>query len=554
MQGEKSLRLSIVSFIIAIFSLVILIKLIYLQIFASSSFKKIAQKQHTYILKLSGERGKILDSQGLVLAEDIPSYSLYALPAKIRDKEELAKKLAQILEKDYSEIFRRISKDKPFVWIKRKLTKEEKEELASLKEEGLGFIEELRRFYPQKNLASHILGTVNIDNRGLEGLELKFDDYLRAKEGRAIFLRDSRGRILPLYRKLIPSRDGFNLVLNIDFQIQYFSQRFLEETVKETKAKAGEVVVLQPSTGKILALANFPDFDPNIPSEYPFSSLRNRVITDFYEPGSVFKIVTLLASLGERSELLSKKFFCENGSYKIPGSILHDWKEFSELSFEEVFKNSSNIGVAKIASILGREVLYRYIKKLRFGEITGVDLPGEVKGIVKPLSRWSKTSSFIIPIGQEIAVTLIQLARAFSVIANGGYLVRPYVVDKIVDNKGVLIKKFYPQRKKIFSKEVIEKAKEILFKVVEEGTGRRAKVEGMKIAGKTGTAQKIDEKGGYSSYRYYASFVGFFPLEEPQYLIGVVIDEPKTYHYGGMVAAPLFKKIAEKVIEYKRLK
>ncbi len=554
MQGEKSLRLSIVSFIIAIFSLAILIKLFYLQIFASSSFKKLAQKQHTYMLKLSGERGKILDSQGLVLAEDIPSYSLYALPGKIKDRKELAKKLAQILEEDYSEIFRRVSKDKPFVWIKRKLTKDEKEELTLLEEEGLGFIEELRRFYPQKNLASHILGIVNIDNKGLEGLELKFDEYLRPKEGRAMLLRDSRGKILPLYKELIPPRLGFNLVLNIDFQIQYFSQRFLEETIKETKAKAGEVLVLQPWTGKILALANFPDFDPNAPSGYPSSSLRNRVITDFYEPGSVFKIVTLLASLSEKPELLSKKFFCENGSYKIPGSILHDWKKFSELSFKDVFKNSSNIGVAKIANILGREVLYKYIKKLGFGEITGVDLPGEVKGIVKPLSRWSKTSSFIIPIGQEVAVTLIQLARAFSVIANGGYLIRPYVVDKIVDNKGVLIKKFYPQRKKVFPKEVIEKAKEILFKVVEEGTGEKAKVEGVKIAGKTGTSQKIDEKGGYSSSRYYASFVGFFPLEEPQYLIAVVIDEPKTYHYGGMVAAPLFKKIAEKIIEYKRLK
>ncbi len=403
-------------------------------------------------------------------------------------------------------------------------------------------------------MTSHILGIVDIDNKGLEGLELKFDKYLRARIGKGVFLRDSQGRILPLYKKLVPPRDGFNLVLNIDSKIQYFSQEILEETVKETKAKAGSVIVMEPSTGKVLALVNFPSFEPNNLGEFSLANLRNRAITDFYEPGSVFKIVTLLAALSEKQDLVKEAFFCENGAYKIPGSVLHDWKRFGELSFEEVFKNSSNIGVAKIAHILGKEILFRYINQLGFGKLTGIDLPGEVRGIVKPLSEWSKTSAFIIPIGQEVAVTLIQLARAFSVIANGGYLVRPYVVDKIVDNKGVVIKRFFPQRRRVFPKKMVDKARDILFKVVEEGTGKRAKIEGIKIAGKTGTAQKIDPQGGYSSSCYYASFVGFFPLEKPEYLIAVVVDEPRTYHYGGMVAAPLFRKIAQKIIEYKRIR
>ena len=551
---RNSLRLSIISFIIVIASFLIIIKLFYLQIFSSSYFKKLAQRQHTYVLELFGERGRILDSQGIILAENTPSYSLYALPKKIKDREEIARRLSLILKEPFSKILEKLSSDKPFVWIKRKLPKAKKEEISSLNNEGLGFIKELKRVYPQGALTSHILGIVDIDNKGLEGLELKFDKYLRARIGKGVFLRDSQGRILPLYKKLVPPRDGFNLVLNIDSKIQYFSQEILEETVKETKAKAGSVIVMEPSTGKVLALVNFPSFEPNNLGEFSLANLRNRAITDFYEPGSVFKIVTLLAALSEKQDLVKEAFFCENGAYKIPGSVLHDWKRFGELSFEEVFKNSSNIGVAKIAHILGKEILFRYINQLGFGKLTGIDLPGEVRGIVKPLSEWSKTSAFIIPIGQEVAVTLIQLARAFSVIANGGYLVRPYVVDKIVDNKGVVIKRFFPQRRRVFPKKMVDKARDILFKVVEEGTGKRAKIEGIKIAGKTGTAQKIDPQGGYSSSCYYASFVGFFPLEKPEYLIAVVVDEPRTYHYGGMVAAPLFRKIAQKIIEYKRIR
>jgi len=534
--------------------LIIVVRLIYLQIIAASDFRKLADSQHTYVVELTGQRGDILGARGIVLAKNTPSYSLYAEPGRIKDKEKISGFLSSALGLPQGQLLARLSQNKSFVWVKRKLNMSRKEAIGKQKIEGLGFLKEPKRFYPQEELACHILGIVDIDNKGLEGLELRFDEYLKAREGRAVLSRDSRGRVLPIYKELITPRDGFNLVLNIDSHIQYWSEFFLKETVNSTKAKAGSVIAVSPRDGKVLAMCNYPGFDPNNFSNFPRENFRNRAVTDFYEPGSVFKIVTLLAALAERDDLRDTTFFCEEGAYKIPGATLHDWKKFGDLSFDEVFKNSSNIGVAKIANILGAETLFEYIEKFSFGKITGIDLPGETSGLVKTRSSWSKTSSFIIPIGQEICVSLLQLVRAFCVIANGGYLIKPYIVDKIVDKNNVVVKEYRPERsKRIFSSEITEKARHILWRVVEEGTGRRAKVEGVKIAGKTGTAQKINPNGGYSHKDFYATFVGFFPVDNPEYVLGVVIDEPRTYHYGGMVAAPLFQKIAKKIAEYKNL-
>lgn len=554
MKIQRNSRLPLVHIGLAIFFLLILLKIIYLQVISYPDFKKKADAQHRYIVELSGARGDIIDARGVRLAANLPSYSLYGLPRKTKAKLALSNKVSSLLDIPQEYVLKKLSQDKSFVWIKRKLNKSQRDIIEEAGLEGVGFLKEPKRFYPQQKLACHILGFVDIDNVGLEGLELFFDDYLSAKRGKAILLRDSKGRILPLYKELVPPRDGFNLVLNVDSHIQYWAEHFLLETVKNTKAKAGQVVVINPQDGRVLALCNEPGFDPNMARDRSSQDYRNRVVADFYEPGSVFKIVTLLAALSEKKELDNSTFYCEKGFYKIPGSILHDWKKFGDLTFLEVFQNSSNIGVAKIANILGREKLYTYINKFKFGKATGIDLPGETSGYVKPTSSWSKTSDFIIPIGQEICTSLLQLATAFSAIANGGYLIKPYIVDKIVDKNGVVIKQIQYQRKeKIFSDQVAKRAKHILWRVVEEGTGRRAKIKGIKIAGKTGTAQKISPKGGYSQSDYFATFLGFFPVDEPEYLIAVVIDEPRTYHYGGMVAAPLFKKIAQKVIEYKNL-
>lgn len=550
----RNTRLIAVCFFVFLFSLFVLAKIFSLQILHFRYFRKLASNQHNFTVELSGKRGNILDSKGNILAEDIPAYSIYAVPGKITQKRKTVKVLSSLLGLPEKELMKKFSSDKSFVWVRRDISVALKEKVESMKIPGLGFLRRNKRFYPQERLASQLLGFVDIDGRGVEGAELKFDDFLHSEKGKAALIRDSRGKILPLYKEFLPPRNGLNIILTIDANIQYWAEHFLKEAVDSSGAKGGSVVIMDPQTGRIIAICNYPWFDPNRVRDFSPECFRDKAVSDFYEPGSVFKIVTLLSALSEVKGISQKTFFCEKGFYRIPGSVLHDWKAFGNLTFEEVFENSSNIGVAKIAALTGPNNIYQGIKKTGFGRKTGIDLPGETAGLVKPLSQWSKTSQYIIPIGQEVGVSLLQLLRAFSLVANGGYLVRPHILDSAVDSGGVTVKKFRNQKSgRMFSPQVIAKAKEILYQVVNKGTGRHAKIEGIKIAGKTGTAQKVSPKGGYSHRAYYASFIGFFPVEDPKYAIGVVVDEPKTYHYGGMIAAPLFKKIAEKIIEYKRL-
>jgi len=550
----RNTRLIAVCFFVFLFSLFILAKIFSLQVFHFRYFRKLASNQHNLTVELSGKRGSILDSQGNILAEDIPAYSVYAVPKKITQKREMVKALSALLGLPKKELAERFSSDKSFVWVKRDINVALKEKVEKLKIPGLGFLKRNKRFYPQERLASQVLGFVDIDGRGVEGAEIQFDSFLDSEKGKAVLIRDSRGNVLPLYKEFLPPRNGLSIILTIDANIQYWAEHFLKEAVDSSRAKGGSVVIMDPRTGRIIAICNYPWFDPNRVRDFSPECFRDKAVSDFYEPGSVFKIVTLLSALSGVKGVFQKTFFCEKGLYKIPGSVLHDWKAFGNLSFEEVFENSSNIGVSKIAGLTGKKNIYRGIQKAGFGRKTGIDLPGETPGLVKPLSQWSKTSQYIIPIGQEVGVSLLQLVRAFSLVANGGYLVRPHVLDSAVDSGGVTVKKVRDQKSgRMFSPEVINRAKEILYQVVNKGTGRHAKIEGIKIAGKTGTAQKVSPKGGYSHSAYYASFIGFFPVENPKYTIGVVVDEPKTYHYGGMIAAPLFKKIAEKIIEYKRL-
>lgn len=552
MREKVSLRLAVVCFCIIGAAVFIISKLFFLQVISSSSYKERAENQHTALVGLSGKRGDIRDSNGGVLAKSLPSYSLYAVSEKIKNEEEVARKLAPIISVDKKTIEKKLRKDFHFVWLKRELSNIKKDAVKDLDIDHLGFVKEFKRIYPQQDFFSHILGIVNIDGKGLEGIELQYNEFLEATEGKVSVLKDSRGRILPLYKEVVPSKDGFNIVLTIDSSIQYWVENFLKETVKNSKAKGGSVIVMNPDNGKIYALANRPAFDPNEISSFPVRNRRNRAVTDFYEPGSVFKVVTLVSALAEKPGLVNKTIFCENGAYKIPGTVLHDWKDFGNLKFEDVFKNSSNIGVAKIANVLGSDVIYEYMKKMGFGEKTGIDLPGETSGFVKPTSNWSNTSRYIIPIGQEVCVSLLQLVKAFGEVANGGYEVQPHIVDKIVDNEGVIVQDLkVDKNKRVLPSKAVRKVKKILSKVVSDGSGRRAKLKKVKVGGKTGTAQKIKPGGGYSHTDFYASFIGFFPVQEPKYVMGVVIDEPRTYYYGGMIAAPLFKKIAEKIVEYK---
>lgn len=539
---------TVFSFFFFIF-LCILFKITYLQVFAKEFFKSLADSQYVTVISFEGDRGIIYDREGRILAKSINTYSVYADPELIDDKNKVTEHLSEILEVDKDILKEKLSLPRRFVWIKRKIPWKDKEKLANLDLEGVGFIRGKKRFYTQNTIGSHILGSVNIDNRGIEGLELFYDSYLRGKQGGVSILRDSSASKLVFSPQTFHPQPGANISLTIDAQIQYWAEFFLKETIEKFSAKAGSVVIIDSFTGEVLALANYPVFDPNRMGEFPFDLRRNRAITDMFEPGSVFKIVTLMAAIAKKEFSDEDIIFCENGRYKIPGTTLHDWKPYGSLSFKEVFKKSSNIGVAKISNKLGNDFFYQYIKKLGFGNKTNIDLPGEIKGSLKPLSEWSSTSHYIIPIGQEIGVNLVQLACAMAVIANGGNLVRPYLMKKIWRDGFLLEAEVV--KKRVLPLWASKKAKSILLEVVEEGTGKRARIENAKVGGKTGTAQKFDLKSHrYSPTKYRASFIGFVERGEISFVIAVSVDEPSKSHFGGVVAAPLFKKIGEESLRY----
>ena len=537
---------------------VILGRIFYLQVTHNLFFKNLANRQYISLVTLQGQRGKIFDRSRRLLATNIVSYSLYIDPKIINpvEKENLISFLSELLSISEKEVAAKIStaSNKRFIWLKRRLTFPQVKKVREHNFRCLGLVKDERRFYPEGRLFSHVLGMVNVDNEGLEGLELYYNTYLAGKKGVTYVLRDSHRKALAVYPEIFNPQHGCDLILTVDAQIQYWAQTLLEETIKRYRGSSGSVIVMSPGTGEIIALANYPDFDPNNPYKYPHDYIRNRAITDSFEPGSVFKIVTLAAALASRHFHEDDQIFCEHGAYKIPGSILHDWHKYGQLRFDEVFVKSSNIGVAKIATSLGASQIYRYSQKFGFGSLTGIDLKGEVKGVLKPYWKWSKTTCYIVPIGQSVAVTAIQLAEAFSIIANGGFWVRPYIVKEVYNQDKMFSKKTQVIKKRVLSSSVAKRAKNILVKVVEEGTGILVRIKGIKIAGKTGTAQKVNPlTKRYDARKYRASFVGFFPADNPQFTVCVTIDEPHRSHFGGVVAGYLFKRLVQKIIVYSSL-
>ncbi|UCC94331.1 MAG: penicillin-binding protein 2 [Candidatus Omnitrophota bacterium] len=549
MEKRYELRAKYIYILFLLIFATLALRITYLQVFKRSFFRNLSQHQYYRLVRLDGRRGKIFDRQGRTLVTELNTYSIFADPSIVEEPEAVAETLSAHLDISEDALKEKLQKKKRFVWIKRKIAWEEKEKIELLRIKGIGFMRVGRRFYPQESIAAQILGIVDIDNKGLEGLELFYDKYLRGKNGWAQVLQDSSSREVFISPQVLAPQGGADIILTIDSQIQYWVQAYLEKTIKDFSAKAGSVVVMDASTGQIFALANYPSFNPNKINKGPLKFMKNRTITDYFEPGSVFKVVTLLAAVEKGNFTDDSTFFCENGRYKIPGTTLHDWKPYETLTFKEVFKKSSNIGVGKVAYSLGKNTLYKYIVKLGFGAKTGIDLPGEVKGSVKSLKRWSKTSEYIIPIGQEIGVTLLQLVRAFGVITNGGYLVKPHVVKTI---QGQFFAKDTPiEKRRIIPPSSAEKVRQILIEVVEDGTGKRARLKGVTVGGKTGTAQKYDPQlKRYSPHKYQATFVGFLSEFDPPIVIGVTIEEPRKHHFGGVVAAPLFRRIAEKIVLY----
>ena len=532
----------------------IFLRIIQLQLVKKDELSRLASKQHQSIVTFIPKRGTIYDFKGKILAKSIDVNSVYTRPHDVKNPSQTAKKLADILDLNKGALIKKLRTKKSFVWVKRKVTPKETARIKESKLKGIHFMRESRRFYPHSHLAAHLIGFVGIDSKGLEGIEAKYDAPLSGNTTRLILGRDAFGREI-ITEVPIPGKSpqNYNLYLTIDTNIQYTAEKELKVAVEGQGAKGGMAVVMDPTSGKILAMANYPSFNPNRFWDTPPDTWRNRVVTDIFEPGSIFKVFLASAALEEKVARRHDIFFCENGAYVLSGKTIRDVKKYGWLSLDHIIKYSSNIGAAKIAEQVGREKFHHYIRQFGFGYRTGIDLPGEAMGIIRHPKTWSKVALGNIAFGQGIAVTSIQLITAISAIANGGNLLRPYVVDKIVDSKGKVISQSHPVIiRRVLSEEVAEIMASILTGVVREGgTGTRAALSYYEAAGKTGTAQKVDSLvGGYYEDRFISSFVGYVPSNQPRLVILVVIDEPQGIPYGGRVAGPVFKNIAERSLQY----
>lgn len=548
MMGKRAIILN--TLIIFAF-VVIVIRLADIMIFNHQRFLERAKRQQISVQEIHVRRGTIFDRKGREMAVNLELESIYGDPEMMDSPEKTANLLAHLTGRSERAIYRKLSSDGRFVWIERKLHPGIAEKIKSLRLKGVGFIQEAKRFYPKGSLASHIIGTVNIDNKGIEGIELQYDRFIRSSPGgKVLFKRDATGKRLS--EGIDIEQRGNNIILTIDEGLQAIVEAELNKAMSEWKAKAAVAIIMDPWTGEILALANRPTYDPNLPGRGSDSERRNRAVTDIYEPGSTFKIIVGTAALEEKMVKLDTLFDCSMGYIEIGGKKIRDAHKHGVLTFKEVIQKSSNVGSTMIGLKLGKERIYKYAKAFGFGEKTGIDLPGEVSGWIRSPDRWSGTSIGAISIGQEVAVTPLQVLRAYSAIANGGFLVTPHVVSKVISPEGDTVWSFPPSFKRVISSETAMVFKDILKTVTEEGgTATAASVEGNDVAGKTGTAQVIDPlTGRYSRDKYIASFVGFVPADDPRLSMIIVIYEPKGAHYGGVVAAPVFKRIAEYALSY----
>ncbi len=527
--------------------------LFYIQIFRSSYLARLALRQHEHSVVIDPDRGTIYDRNLRPLAINLPVYSVFAnarILNKHEDRDEIISRLARVLKMDLGLVRAKIDKGKYFVWIERKLPQDIYQQLLEAKLPYIGFIKESKRFYPNTTLAAHLVGFAGIDNNGLDGLERDYDRYLKGKPGSSIILRDAHQRELLLEKGYIAPVDGSDLVLTIDETIQFIAERALERMYEKYHARGASIIVLDPTTGEILAFANRPTYNLEEPAKSPAESRTNRAIVFTYEPGSVFKIVTAAAALQEGVVKETDIINCEHGAYRVANHILHDHEPEGLLTFRQVIERSSNIGTTKVAQRLGPARVYNYVHRFRFGIKTGIDLPGEAAGHVKPVRQWSKTSIGAVPIGQEVTVTAIQLAGAIAAIANNGIYMRPYIVKYVRDPKGRIIKETKPLiLDKIMTQETSRRLRAILQGVVDNGTGQKARIKGVTVGGKTGTGQKV-VAGTYSHAHFYATFAGFAPVANPRLAAVVVFDEPHPVYYGGLVAAPVFQEVVSNALQY----
>jgi cell division protein FtsI (penicillin-binding protein 3) len=525
----------------------------YLQLVRQDDLAKIAERQYSKTIPLRPQRGPIFDRHGKPLAVSGAVESVYVLPGRIADRAAVAERLAAVLGERPREVRERLASDRPFVWVKRKLPPGPVQALRALKLPGVGVLPETLRFYPNRELAAHVLGFVGFDDRGLEGVELGQDRLLAGEAGMALVERDALGREVTAQPTILKApSSGRGLVLTIDSTIQYIAERELDTAWRETRANAGMVLVMDPRTGELLAVAIRPTFNPNVYQTATAAEWRNRALTDPFEPGSTFKAILAAGALEEKVVRPDDRVYGEQGVITVANRTIHDWKKYGWLSFREVLKFSSNVGSIKVGLALGRERYYRYMTAFGFGAATGIDLPGESRGLLRPPARWSGLSLATMSIGQEVAVTGIQMLAAFAAIANEGRLMQPHLVRALLDEGGHEVRRVESRAvRQVIAPETAATLTQILTAVVADGTGHKAQVPGYAVAGKTGTAQKRDPNTrAYSRKPGVLSFVGFVPAAAPRLAILALLDEPKTVVWGSEAAAPIFAAVASQALRH----
>ncbi|MER3409036.1 MAG: penicillin-binding protein [Thermoleophilia bacterium] len=543
--SDRRLRL-LLALLLAAFA-VALARAAWLQTVQAGELDRLASRQQRETVPIPAGRGAILDRMGVPLALGEEATTVYANPRQVRNPRAVALAAAETLGVDPDRLYPQlIDRKKAFVYIQRKADPAKAAELERRDLPGLGFYPEERRVYPQGGVAAQVLGYAGVDNRGLAGLELELERVLAGRPGRKTIVKDPLGRALEVVRT-VPERPGKNVLLTLDHTIQANAQSVLEQTVRQWGAKRATAVVLDSKTGGILAMAVAPGFDANRYPQVRDELHRNATVTDTYEPGSTFKVVTVAAALSERLVRPDTAFTLPYG-IQVADRVIHDAepRPTERMTVAEILYRSSNVGAITLARLLGPERLARWIERFGFGRPTGIDFPGESPGIVLPLGQWSGSTIGNIPIGQGIAVTPVQMAAAYAAVANDGLWLTPHLVERVVGGGRPKV-----ERRRVLAPEVARVVRSMLVNVVSRGTGTAAGVPGYRVAGKTGTAAKPDPvSGGYSTTRYVASFVGIVPASRPRLVILVTVDEPQGAIWGGVVAAPAFAKIARFALQY----
>jgi len=527
-------------------------KAVQVQIVRGTWLSDKALRQYQKSMQAVGKRGTIFDAQGRELAVSIDLTSIAAYPARITDGVATAAPLAKILNLDRQKLAAKLTgTNRAFTWLKRHVTPKEAQAVRKLKLAGIDFIPEHSRVYPHRSVAAQVIGFAGIDGRGLEGVEYLFNRRLKGDLGKYKIFKDALGRRIDDPTGNGRSIRGHNLFLSIDRTIQYNVEKILLQTIKRFEARSAMGIVMVPQTGALLAMANVPLFNPNNYSQSTRWHWRNRTVADRFEPGSTMKIFSIAAAIESGAFKASSPLYCENGAYKIGANTVHDTKPHEWLTITDIVRLSSNIGAVKVGEKIGAERLHTTLQEFGFGARTGISCPGETTGRLRPYKRWSKIDVGAISFGQGISVSALQLATATAAIANGGVLMQPYIVEKITDARGRAIESYGPRPiRRVVSAGTAATVAAMMRTVVESGTGTLAALDEYEVSGKTGTAQKTDENGSYDNGKFVASFTGFVPSRQPELVILVVVDEPEKNHYGGTVAGPAFRKIAEFTLDY----